>query len=57
MNLRERLERLEAVRNYSPDALEALIRERLRDLRIGEPDPLDLGTQMLIESILGELRK
>lgn len=57
MNLRERLERLEAARRFSPPALEALIRERLRALRVGDPDPMDEGTRLLVETILSEIRK
>lgn len=51
---RERLEQLEA---NSPDELAALIRERLRNLGVGDPDPMDEGTRMLVENILETIRR
>jgi hypothetical protein len=34
-----------------------LIRERLKALRVGDPDPMDEGNRALVETILAEIRK
>ena len=54
---RDQLKRLELLEGRSTDTAADLIRRRLRELGIGEPDPFDQGMQMLIESIIAEIRK
>lgn len=54
---RDLLKRLELLEGRSPDDAAELIRQRLRELGIGEPDPFDEGMQLLVESIMAEVRK
>lgn len=51
------LDRLRALEGKQPSETAELIRKRLEELGIGEPDPMDPGTALLIENILEAITK
>lgn len=57
MNLRNRLERLEASATAPASNVAELIRERVRDLGVPPADPFDIGAQVLMDAVLAGIRK